>query len=264
LTVPVVIKILLSVICGITFLLSACADGEAEPRITVAAAADLQYAFAELERPFEERCECELVLTFGSSGRFATQIQEGLPVDVFASADVAYVEDLDAGGFVLSDSIEVYAIGLIVLAVPAGSDLDPVGLDVALDDSVRRFSIANPDHAPYGVAAMEALQSAGLWEAVQRKLVLGENAAQATRFVETGDAQAGIVPLSLAIQREDHLRYALIDDALHSPILQAAAVVSTSGHPDLARSFIEFVNSAEGSAVMAEYGFLAPDEAAAP
>jgi molybdate transport system substrate-binding protein len=241
-------------------LVGACEGSEDEPSITVAAAADLQYAFEELEAPFEELCGCDLVLTFGSSGNFATQIEEGLPVDVFASANVRFVDDLEAKGLVVGDTKEVYAIGRIVLAVPDGSALDPTALDLVTDPAVEHLSIANPDHAPYGVAAQEALESVGLWDAVEPKLVLGENAAQATQFVETGDAEAGIVPLSLAVQRAGSLRYLLIDDSLHNPLRQAAAVVSSTGNQDLAASFIKFINSAEGRPVMIRYGFVLPGE----
>jgi len=235
-------------------------DGQDRPRITVAAAADLQYAFQELEAPFERQCNCDLVLTFGSSGKFAAQIEEGLPVDVFASANVDYIDRLEDKGLVLAGSRRLYAVGRIVVAVPRGSGLD--GLDLALltDPAIARVSIANPDHAPYGVAAREALQSAGLWDQVKAKLVLGENAAQAAQFIETGDAPAGIIPLSLAAQRRDKLRFQVVDDSLHSPLLQAAAVVTTSGHPGIARDFISFINGDSGRPVMIKYGFVLPGE----
>jgi molybdate transport system substrate-binding protein len=247
---------------GVVILVAtACGSGD-ERQVSVAAAADLQYAFKELERPFEEQCDCDLVLTFGSSGNFATQIDEGLPVDVFASANVSYVEDLEAKGLVVSGTTETYAIGRIVLAVATGSNLELSGLEAVLDPSVRRLSIANPDHAPYGVAAREALEAAGLWDDVEGKLVLGENAAQATQFVETGDAEAGIVPLSLAVQRSGRLRYLLIDDSLHNPLRQAAAVLSSSDRQELAASFIDFINGPEGRPIMVQYGFVLPGEAA--
>lgn len=255
-------KLLLLPLLFVALLLTACGDDGDKPRITVAAAADLQYAFEDLEGPFEEQCDCDLVLTFGSSGNFATQIEEGLPADIFASANISYVEDLEAKGLVNGDTREVYAIGRIVLAVPDSSALDPTALGLVTDPAVKHLSIANPDHAPYGVAAQEALESVGLWDVVKPKLVLGENAAQATQFVETGDAEAGIVPLSLAVQRAGSLRYLLIDDSLHNPLRQAAAVVSSSGNQELAASFIKFINSTEGRPVMVRYGFVLPGEEA--
>lgn len=240
-------------------LLGAC-GGDGRPTITVAAAADLLYAFEELEDGYERRCGCDVVLTFGSSGQFATQIEGGLPADVFASADIGYVDALEGKGLVVSESIEVYAVGRIVLAVPAGSSLEPTDLGLLTEPGIDRIAMANPEHAPYGVAAREALESAGLWESVQAKLVLGENAAQASQFVETGDAQVGIIALSLAAQREGRLRYTLIDEGLHSPLRQAAAVLARSEQPELARGFIDYINSPEGRPVMREFGFLLPGE----
>lgn len=244
-------------VAALAVLLSAC-GGDSKPTIMVAAAADLRYAFEELEGPFERQCGCDVVLTFGSSGKFATQIEEGLPADVFASANISYVDDLDEQGLV--NSKQLYAVGRIVLAVPAGSRLEPSSLDLLLDPAVKRIAIANPEHAPYSVAAKEALQSAGLWDSVEPKLVLGENASDAAQFVETGDAQAGIIPLSLAKQREEEVRFTLIDDSLHNPLRQAAAVLSRSLHPDLAQAFIDYINSPGGRPVMRKYGFLLPEE----
>jgi molybdate transport system substrate-binding protein len=241
-----------------------CGSGEGRPQITVAAAADLRYAFEELEVPFEGQCGCDLVLTFGSSGKFATQIEEGLPADVFASANVSYVDDLEKEGLILPGTQQVYAVGRIVLAVPRGSSLDPADLSLVANPAVKRLAIANPDHAPYGVAAKEAMESAGLWDAVQDKLVFGEDAAQASQFVETGDAEAGIIPLSLAVQRHDKVRYTLIDDRLHNPLWQAAAVVAGSSHADIGEDFINFINSPEGRPVMVKYGFVLPGEAPSP
>jgi len=238
--------------------LAACANEG--PEITVAAAADLQFAFEEIGRAFEQTCGCKVVLTLGSSGKFAAQIKEGLPADVFASANITYIDELDRQGLILSDTKQVYAIGRIVLAVPTSSALEIRDLRDLLSPGIRKIAIANPDHAPYGVAAREALETSGLWDAIHPKLVLGENAAQTTQFVETGDAQAGIVPLSLAVQRKDRLRYVLIDESLHTPLRQAAAVLVRSRQPDLARAFIEFINGAEGRPIMRKYGFVLPGE----
>lgn len=253
-------KLLLCAALVALLLLGAGCSDSGRPRLTVAAAADLQYAFEEMETPFEAECGCDLVLIFGSSGKFAAQIEEGLPADVFASADVAYVEGLKEEGLIVPGSDQLYAVGRIVIAVPASSPLEPTGLDLLSDPRVTRIAIANPDHAPYGLAAKQALESAGLWEAVQPRLVMGENAAQTTRFVETGDAPAGIVPLSLAVQRKDKLRFALIDAALHQPLRQAVAVLSRSKHPDLAAQFIRFINGDVGRPIMRKYGFVLPGE----
>jgi molybdate transport system substrate-binding protein len=241
---------------------AACSTSGSKPEITVAAAADLRVAFDELAPIYERNCDCKVTLTYGSSGTFATQIKEGLPADVFASANVSYVDDLDAAGLIVSDTKQPYAVGRIVVAFPATTARDPSGLTDLVGPDIRRVSIANPDHAPYGVAAKEALIATGLWEQVQPNLVLGENAAQATQFVETGDAQGGIVPLSLAVQNKNGLKYKLIDDALHTPLKQVGAVLKHSKHAAIAAGFLKFINSPEGRTVMKKYGFVLPGEAA--
>jgi len=257
--------LLLPLLAGFLAALVACADSaENAPEITVAAAADLQFAFQDISTAFEQTCNCKMVLTFGSSGNFAAQIEEGLPADVFASADTAYVDDLDRKGLILADTKQVYGVGRIVLAVSAGSALQGSDLSDLLNPAIRKIAIANPDHAPYGVAAKQALEKVGLWDAVKPKLVLGENASQASQFVETGDAQAGIIPLSLAVQGRDRFRYVLIDQSLYTPLRQAAAVVARSRQPDLARAFIEFLNGPQGRPIMKKYGFVLPGEEAAP
>jgi molybdate transport system substrate-binding protein len=241
-------------------LASACdgGDNDERPRLLVAAAADLRFAFEELRPLFLEQCDCDLEFSFGSSGNFATQIEQGLPADVFFSANVAFVERLEAGGHILPETKQLYAVGRIVLAKhnSVGEELDD--LEDLLEPAFRRVSIANPDHAPYGVAAQEAMTAAGVWEEVRSRLVLGENASQATQFVESGDAQAGIVPLSLAIRLEASLSYVLIEESMHTQMNQATAVLTRSENPELALSFIEFVNSDEGRELMARYGFEAP------
>lgn len=245
-------------------LLAAACRSDDRPSLAVAAAADLRDAFEELAPMFEQRCGCAVSLTFGSSGLFSTQIKEGLPVDVFFSANEAYVDALAAEGLVRPESVQLYAIGRIVIATARGAGDPPAGLEGLLDPAIRRVALPNPDHAPYGVAGKQALESAGLWEAVAPKLVFGENAAQATDFVETRSADAGILPLSLTIQRQERLRYVLVDDGLYHPLRQAAAVLSRSEEPQLAADFIAFVNGPEGRAVMRKYGFLLPEELPEP
>ena len=237
----------------------ACGGNDERPSVLVAAASDLRFVFEEMEPQFEDQCECDLVFSFGSSGTLATQIKQGLKVDVFASADSGYVDELDEDGLVLDGTRQLYAIGRIVLAVPSGSEIKVDSLDDLRDTKLRKIAIANPDHAPYGRAAKQALQEAGVWEGVQNRLVLGENASLATQFVETGNADAGIIPLSLAIQRKQYLRFVLVDESLHEPLSQVAAVLRSSGHPGQARAFLNYVNG-EGRALMREYGFVLPGE----
>jgi molybdate transport system substrate-binding protein len=237
----------------------ACGGGDERPAVLVAAASDLRFVFEEIEPMFEQRCDCDLLFSFGSSGTLATQIAQGLKVDVFASADSGYVDQLDEDGLVLSETIQLYAIGRIVVAVPSDSEMRVDSLDDLRDPRLRKISIANPEHAPYGRAAKQALERTGVWDDVESRLVLGENASLATQFIETKNAEAGIVPLSLAIQREQFLRFVLVDDSLHEPLRQVAAVLRSSKSPEQARGFLDYVNG-DGRALMREYGFVLPGE----
>jgi len=242
-------------------LLTACGGGpEGRPKVIVAAASDLRFVFEEIEPKYEALCACDLVFSFGSSGMLATQIAQGLRVDVFASADGGYIDDLGSQGLLLEGSRQLYAVGRIVLAVPADSLLGVETLADLRNPSVRRVSIANPEHAPYGRAAKQALEKSGVWDDVQSRLVLGENASLATQFVETKNADAGIVPLSLAILRGQYLRFVLLDESLHEPLRQVAAVMRSSKNPDKATGFLDFVNGPDGRALMRRYGFILPGE----
>jgi molybdate transport system substrate-binding protein len=230
--------------------------------ITVLAASDLRGAFDQIAAAFAKTCDCTVTFSYGSSGNIATQIKEGSPGDVFASADVSYIDGLEKDGLILPDTKLDYAIGRIVLATSVRSSLTINGLADLAGPEFKHVSIANPDHAPYGRAAKEALTALGLWDTIEPKLVLGENASQAAQYVETGDADAGIIPLSLAIQNRDKIRYVLIDDKLHRPLRQAAAVLKQSKHADVARAFLDYLNGPEGRPIMREYGFVLPGEQA--
>ncbi len=227
------------------------------PELLVAAAADLVFAFREIGPAFERAHAAKVTVTLGSTGQLAQQILHGAPFDVFFAANTAYVEDLRARGALLPGSVESYAQGQLVLATPR--DRPPlVNLrDLARDD-VKRVAIANPAHAPYGMAAREALERAGVWGRVQPKLVYGENVGQALQFLQTRNVDAAIIALSVAQAPE--VRHALIDQSLYRPIIQAAAVMARSRRPDLARAFIRFVNGPEGRPTMKRYGFLLPGE----
>ncbi len=231
--------------------------GGSRPELIIAAAADLAFALREIAPLFEKEHRAKVTLTFGSSGQLAQQIQHGAPVDVFFAANETFVEDLRAKGAVLSDSMEPYAQGQIVLATqksrPGLSTLE----DLTRDD-VKRVAIANPTHAPYGMAAREALMSAGVWPQVQPKLVYGENIRQALQFLQTGNVDAAILALSVAQVPE--VQFTRIDPSLYKPIIQAAAVTTLSRYADLARAFIRFVNGPQGRPIMKRFGFLLPGE----
>ena len=225
--------------------------------VLVAAAANMQSALAELVPLFERAQNARITLTLGSSATLVRQIQQGLPAELFLSADEDLVFRLADAGLTL-DRGAVYATGRLVLLVPADSRLalDPglKGLKAGLTD-VRKFAIANPELAPYGKAAVQALQKESLWPALQGRLVLGDNIAQTTQFVSTGAAEAGITALSLALAPEvaARTRYVLISDALHTPIRQRMVLTKNAGAG--ARAFYDFLQSPTAIAVLLRYGF---------
>lgn len=228
------------------------------PVIRVAAASSLAFAFDDIARSFEERTGARVVVSIGSTGLLARQIEYGAPFDVFFAADVASVGELAGRGLVIPESVERYAEGRLVVAVNRASGVEAGGLEDLAGPMVTRVAIANPDHAPYGAAAREALKRAGVWEDVRAKLVYGENIRQTLQFVQTGNAQVGIVALSVADVPE--VASFPVDPSLHDPIYQAAAVVSASERPGLARDFIRYIKGPEGGAVMRGHGFFPPGE----
>lgn len=240
----------------ILFILIACAP--TSRTLTVSAAADLQFAFTEIGVAFEQQTGTRVVFNFGSTGQLAQQIAQGAPVDLFAAANRAYVDDLAARGFIHSDSVQLYARGRITLWTRANNPTSLQSLDDLARPEIKRVAIANPEHAPYGVAAREALQNAGVWDVVQPKLVFGENVSQAKQFAETGNVDAAIIALSLSVGSSG--RWVLIPQELHNPLDQALGIVANTRNESAARAFIDFVNSPFGRAVMIKYGFILPGE----
>jgi molybdate transport system substrate-binding protein len=228
------------------------------PTLTVFAASDLTFALKEIAAAFEQSMKVKVTLVFGSTGNLAKQIEHGAPADVFFAANQSFVDDLAARHAIITQTRALYAQGRIVLVTAKASGLRLNDLRGLLGDGVRRVAIANPAHAPYGKAAEEALRTAGLWEALQPKLVYGENIRQALQYVETGAAAAGIVALSVADVPSVHVTP--IDPTLHKPLNQAAAVVRRSPRPELGLAFLQFVNGPAGRLVMKRYGFLLPGE----
>lgn len=249
-------------------LLSGAPAGEvpaAEPPV-VAAAADLKFALEEIAARFRADSGAALTLAFGSSGNILAQIRQGAPFQLFMSADEGYALQLAAEGLAEGPG-ELYAIGRIVLMVPHGSPLKPDGslddLGAALADGrLTRLAIANPEHAPYGLRAMEALQHKGLWEAVRPRLVLGENVAQAAQFAASGSAEGGIIAYSLALapQLQALGAHALIPEAWHEPLRQRMVLLKGAG--DVARRFFAQMQQPAAREVMRRYGFVLPGEPA--
>lgn len=230
--------------------------------ITVAAAADLKFAMQEMAAKFQKQSGHKVTVTYGSSGNFFSQIQNGAPFDLFFSADIDYPRKLEAAGLGEPGTLYSYAIGRIVIWMPADSrlKLEELGWKTLLDPAVQKIAIANPKHAPYGRAAVAALQKAGIYEKVEAKLVYGENIAQAAQFVQSGNAQAGILALSLALSpgmKESGQRWEFPADA-HPPIEQGAIVLKFSAKKNTARAFLDYVKSAAGRAILERYGFSFP------
>lgn len=230
--------------------------------ITVAAAADLSSALAEVATNYEKRTGVTVKLSFGASGALTQQIQNGAPFDVFFSADMDYPRQLIAGGQAEGATLYRYAVGKLVLWAPADSKLDfeHKGMDVLLDPSVKKISIANPQHAPYGRAAVATLKHDGLYEKVSDRLVLGENVAQAAQFVESGNAQVGFVALAhaLAPAMQGKGKYWLVPADAYPPLEQGAVVISEAFHKKDAAAFIDYMKMPEAATVLQRYGFTLP------
>ncbi|MCS7207218.1 MAG: molybdate ABC transporter substrate-binding protein [Dehalococcoidia bacterium] len=250
--------LLLGALAFLVWVSGACqrSEGDIPSALTVAAAADLTFAFREMGQRFQEQTGIPVTFTFGSSGQLAHQIEYGAPVDVFASADMALVEDLVRKGLAYADTLALYARGRIGVWARPDSPLELGGLEDLARPEIRRIAIANPQHAPYGVAARQALQSVGLWDALRPKLVLGENVRQALQYAETGNADVAIVALALAVRTPG--KWYLIPEEVHAPIEQGIVVVKGTRQEAQARRFVQFVLGAEGRAILQRYGFVVP------
>lgn len=242
------------------------ATPDAGRQITVAAAADLTFVFKDVAARFEKQSGIDVRLSFGSSGNFFAEIQNGGPYDIFFSADARYPQQLASASLVEPGTLYLYARGKIVLFAPKGSSIDVArGLSVLTEPAVHKISIANPAHAPYGRAAVAALQHEGLYDKVRDKLVLGENISQAAQFVVSGGADVGIVALSLAVSptMKDQGKFFEIPQTSYPDIDQAAVILKSSPNKDAAREFLDFLRRPEIAALMRSYGFALPQARAA-
>jgi molybdate transport system substrate-binding protein len=233
----------------------------------VAAASDLKFAMQDIAAQFEKKTGAKVDVTYGSSGNFFSQIQNGAPFDLFFSADMEYPKKLESAGLAEPGTLCKYAIGRIAIWMPPDTkvDLTRAEWEALLDPSVQKIAIANPEHAPYGRAAVAVLRKAGVYERVKTKLVYGENISQAAQFVQSGNAQAGIVAMSLAVSPglKEGKRWEIPAD-MHLPIEQAAIVLKNAQNKSGATSFLEFVKSEAGRATLTKYGFTFPAEVASP
>jgi molybdate transport system substrate-binding protein len=226
----------------------------------VAAASDLQFVFPDLAAQYEKQSGVKLTITYGSSGNFFSQIQNGAPFDLFFSADVGYAQKLITSRLADPESLQVYAIGRLVLWLPPDSPLDPApGLKILFDPRIQKIAIANPEHAPYGRAAVAALQHAGIFEQVKPKLVFGENISQAAQFVQSGSAQAGLIALSLATSPGMKSgKQWLIPADEYPQIEQGVVLLQVSPEKKAARNFLEFLKTSVARATFERYGFFLP------
>jgi molybdate transport system substrate-binding protein len=234
--------------------ISAHAAGE----ITIAAAADLTFAFKDVVARFEKQTGSHVKLSYGSSGNFFSQIQNGAPFDLFFSADIDYPKKLVDAGLAEPGSLYPYATGKLVLWVPNQSKLHlNRGPAVLLDPGINKIAIANPAHAPYGRAAVSAMQHEGIYDKVKNKLVLGENISQTAQFVESGNADVGILALSLAVAppMKEKGRYVEIPAQDYPPIIQAAVILKSSHNKELAEQFLKFLKEPATISLMEQYGF---------
>src|SRR5712691_7890177 len=232
-------------------------------QIIVAAAADLNAALTVIAADYEKSGGGTVRLSFGSSGNLFNQIQNGAPFDVFFSADLDYPEKLIEAGLAEKASLYPYAVGQLVLWVTASSSLDlHRGMNILLDPSVKKISLANPEHAPYGRAAVAALRHFGLYEKVSDRFVFGENVSQAAQFVESGNAQAGFVALSHAMApgMREKGRYWIIPSDAYPALQQAAVILSHSSKKAEAAAFLQYIQEPEAIGVLRHYGFSVPEE----
>jgi len=234
----------------------------AAQELQVAAAADLQFVFQEVSVRFQKETGHAVKLTFGSSGNFFSQIQNGAPFDIFFSADVDYPAKLEAAGLVEPGTLSRYATGRIALWAPKESPIDiNQGVQTLADARIRKIAIANPEHAPYGRAAVAALQHEKIYDKVRDRLVLGENISQAAQFVESSNADIGILALSLVLAPplKSEGRYYEIPTSFYPAIDQAVVILKSSKQKDIARQFLSFLKNPEIAKFMRGNGLTVPE-----
>jgi len=239
----------------IAFLISMTAQAQI---VKIAAAADLRYALDEVVKAYKKNNSgATIEVIYGSSGNAFTQISNGAPYDIFFSADIIYPQKLKESGLTLTDP-KLYAIGRIVLW-SATLDVSK-GLSVLAEKPNIKIAVANPEHAPYGQRSVEALKFYKLYEKVEKQLIYGENISQAAQFCLTGNADAGLIALSLVQtpSMKNHGKYFLIDSKAHRPIEQGYSILKHAKGNKQAFSFAEFISSIESMSIFEKYGFTLP------
>jgi molybdate transport system substrate-binding protein len=224
--------------------------------LTVAAAANLTDVFADIGSRFTAETNIPVVFSFGATADLAKQIENGAPFDVFASADVEHVEQLESKGLLTPNSRVLYARGKLVMWVPSGSKLQASRIQDITEKSFERISIAKPDVAPYGHAAVETLRALSIWDQIESRVIYAQNVSQAKQYAATGNAEVAFIPLALVKSGEG--TYVEVDEALHAPIDQAIGIVKDSAQQDAARKFVDFLLSDEGQNILLKRGYSRP------
>lgn len=230
--------------------------------IAIAAASDLNFAIKEVIAEYEKTTGNRAKLSLGSSGNFYAQIQNGAPFDLYFSADIGYPKKLEEAGLIVPGSLYRYAVGRIVLWTNHTSHRDvSKGLEVLRDPSIKKIAIANPKHAPYGRAAVAAMEHFKVYEQAKDRLVLGENISQAAQFIESGACDIGVIALSLALAPTMKAAgtYWEIPSEAHPPLEQGAAILKSSKQQESAKQFVEFMQGKQGQEIMTRYGFTLPN-----
>jgi molybdate transport system substrate-binding protein len=251
--IRVIIALCMFVITGVNFAVA--------EEITIAAASDLSFAFREIVTEYEKTTGNHVRLTLGSSGNFYAQIQNGAPFDLYFSADIAYPRKLEEAGLTVPGSLYQYAIGRIVIWTGHESRIDVTqGFEALREPTVKKIAIANPKHAPYGRAAVAAMEYFKVYNQVKDKLILGENISQAAQFIESGACDIGIIALSLAIApaMKSKGTYWEIPAEAHPSLEQGAVILKSSKQQESAKQFLEIIKGPQGQEIMKRYGFTSP------
>jgi molybdate transport system substrate-binding protein len=252
--IPVIIALCMFVITGVNLAVA--------EEITIAAASDLNFAFREIVTEYEKASGNHVRLTLGSSGNFYAQIQNGAPFDLYFSADIAYPQKLEEASLTVPGSLYQYAVGRIVMWTGHESRIDvTLGFEALREPTVKKIAIANPKHAPYGRAAVAAMEYFKVYDQVKDKLILGENISQTAQFIESGACDIGIIALSLAVApvMKSKGTYWEIPAEAHPPIEQVAVILKSSKQQEPAKHFLAFIKGAQAQEVMKRYGFMLPN-----
>ena len=229
--------------------------------VAIAAASDLNSAIKEIVAEYEKTTGTHVKLSLGSSGNFFSQIQNGAPFDLYFSADIGYPKKLEDAGLTVPGSLYRYAVGRIVMWTGNETHIDVAkGFEVLREPKIKKIAIANPKHAPYGRAAVAAMQHFKVYDQVKDRLLLGENISQAAQFIESGACDVGIIALSLALaptMKAKGIYWEIPADA-HPPLEQAAVILRKSTNQEIAREFLEFIKGSQGQEIMTRYGFTLP------